>query len=62
MQAQISPGQDEERVKADLEQLLQIGWRLDKDQIQLEKTYHLQRYGKVRVSDELHNQGQANIF
>jgi predicted DNA-binding ArsR family transcriptional regulator len=46
----ISEGQNDAEMKADLESLIENGWKLNEDQIQLEKTYHFKTYTKVAVS------------
>jgi predicted DNA-binding ArsR family transcriptional regulator len=45
----IAEGQNDAEVKADLEALIENGWKLNEDQIQLEKTYHFKTYTKVAV-------------
>lgn len=47
MDPKISEGENEAQVKDDLGALLENGWILDKDQIQLEKTYNFKTYTKV---------------
>ncbi|KAF2476781.1 transcriptional coactivator/pterin dehydratase [Lindgomyces ingoldianus] len=47
MQPKISEGQDESKVKAELEVLLENGWELNGEQIQLGKTYYFKTYTKV---------------
>ncbi|KAF2258666.1 hypothetical protein CC78DRAFT_525900 [Lojkania enalia] len=46
MQPKISEGQDESKIKAELEVLFQNGWKLKEEQI-LEKTYYFKTYTKV---------------
>ncbi|KAF2195981.1 transcriptional coactivator/pterin dehydratase [Delitschia confertaspora ATCC 74209] len=48
MQPKIATGQDEVKVKAELEALVNGGWQLDNEEIQLEKTYHLASYRNVK--------------
>jgi hypothetical protein len=50
MDPKISEGENEAQVKADLKALLENGWKLDEEQIQLEKTYYFKTYTKVAVS------------
>jgi len=59
MQPKISAGQDESKVKAELQELVQSGWQLDHD-IQLEKTYSLKSYRHVKVSERLYITNKAN--
>src|SRR5580692_8977146 len=61
MGPKISVGQDENKVKAELEELVKSGWKLDNDQIQLEKTYYFNSYRNVKVSDELYILIKANL-
>jgi 4a-hydroxytetrahydrobiopterin dehydratase len=51
MQLKIAEGQNDSQVKAEVEALLAKGWKLDEDQIQLEKTYYFKIYTKVLVRD-----------
>lgn len=50
MHPKIAANQDERKVKAELEELVETGWQLDNEEIQLEKTYHLSSYRNVKVS------------
>ena len=54
MEPKISKGQDESKVKTELQALLENGWKLNDEQIQLEKTYHFKTYTKVLVRDPIH--------
>jgi len=38
-----------DRIRADLHVLLENGWKLDEERIQLEKTYNFKTYTKVAV-------------
>ena len=49
MSLKICDGQDRNQVAGVVEALLENGWSLNKDQAQLEKTYFLKTYPKVRV-------------
>jgi 4a-hydroxytetrahydrobiopterin dehydratase len=53
MQPKISKGQDESKVTTELQALLENGWKLNDEQIQLEKTYHFKTYTKVLVIKEI---------
>jgi hypothetical protein len=48
MPLQISEGQDEAEIKAEVEALLPLGWAL-KEESKLEKTYNFKTYTKVAV-------------
>ena len=61
MPPQISEGQNATQVNAELEALLDNGWKLDEEQIQLEKTYHFKTYTKVAVSKSPDCDGKAEI-
>merc|ERR1712036_70858 len=52
MQATISKGEDETKVKGEIKALLENGWTLDEENIKISKTYHLKTYTKVL---DLHN-------
>jgi 4a-hydroxytetrahydrobiopterin dehydratase len=54
MQPKIPEGQDEAKIKGELEALIQNGWKLDEEQIRLEKTYYFKTYTKVIVRESLH--------
>ena len=49
MQATISKGEDETKVKGEIKALLENGWTLDEENIKISKTYHLKTYTKVLV-------------
>jgi hypothetical protein len=53
LQPRISEGEDEFQVKKDLEALVENGWELNEEQIQLERTYYFKTYTKVMVSYQL---------
>lgn len=50
MPPRISEGNNAAQVNAELETLFKNGWKLDEEQIQLEKIYHFKTYTKVAVS------------
>jgi pterin-4a-carbinolamine dehydratase len=50
MDLKISKGENEAQLKSDVTELLKMGWKLDKECIQLEKTYNFKTYTKVAVS------------
>lgn len=62
MQPKIATGQDESKVKAELEGLVDGGWQLDNEEIQLEKTYHLASYRNVKVCSGFCSLNRANGF
>lgn len=45
----IAKGEDEAKVKGEIERLLESEWRLNEEQSQLEKTYYFKAYTKVLV-------------
>ncbi|KAL2056471.1 hypothetical protein ABVK25_003495 [Lepraria finkii] len=47
MQPKFSEGQDESKVMAELEALVEGGWKLDEEQIGIQRTYHFKTYTKV---------------
>jgi hypothetical protein len=49
----ISEGQNQAQVKTDIKELIDKDWKLDQEQIQLEKTYYFKTYTKVTVSRAL---------
>lgn len=51
MQPKIATDQDEGKVRAELEELVDGGWQLDNEEIQLERTYHLSSYRSVKVGN-----------
>jgi len=50
MQPKISTGQDESKVKAELEELVKSGWELDSKEIQIDKIYYFISYDMALVS------------
>ncbi|KAF2752572.1 transcriptional coactivator/pterin dehydratase [Pseudovirgaria hyperparasitica] len=48
MQPKIATGEDENKVKSELEELVSSGWQLDKNEVQVAKTYHLASYRNVK--------------
>ena len=48
-QSKISEMQDESKVKAETKALLEKGWRLDDEEVGLQKTYHFKTYTKALV-------------
>lgn len=61
MQLKFSKGQDESKVTADVNALLESGWELDGKQIGVQKTYHFKTYTKVIVGDLPRSPGISNI-
>src|SRR5450755_1895175 len=51
MQPRFSEGQDESKMMAELRALVENGWKLDAEQIGVQKTYHFNVYTKVLVGD-----------
>lgn len=49
-------------MKAELDALLENGWKLDEEQIRLEKTYHFKTYTKVAVSKTYNGEAKANFL
>lgn len=49
MQPRFSEGQDESKVKVELETLLKNGWQLDSGQSGIQKTYYFKTYAKEMV-------------
>lgn len=61
MQARISEGQDENKVRDEVEALLGNGWRLEGEKV-LKKTYCLKSYTKVMVRDSPYYPSLPNVF
>lgn len=55
----ICDGEDADRMTKDVESLVNRGWALDDQQIELRKTYHFKTYTKVLVGALLHRDGTA---
>lgn len=51
-QPAIAKGEDEAKIKSELNALLETEWKLNDEQIQLEKTYYFKAYTKVLVRNE----------
>ena len=51
MQPKFSEGQDESKMMAELMALVENGWKLDAEQIGVQKTYQFKAYTKVLVGD-----------
>lgn len=49
MQPKFSENQDGGKVMAELDVLVENGWKLDEEQIGVQKTYHFKNYTKVLV-------------
>ena len=62
MQPKFSEGQDESKVMAELEALVEGGWKLDGEQIGIQRTYHFKTYTKVLVGDTTNCHSIAKIF
>jgi 4a-hydroxytetrahydrobiopterin dehydratase len=61
MQLKFSKGQDESKVTADVNALVESGWELDEEQIGVQKTYHFKTYTKVMVGDSTNYHGLSNL-
>ncbi|KAF2752476.1 hypothetical protein EJ05DRAFT_515614 [Pseudovirgaria hyperparasitica] len=56
----IATGEDENKVKSELEELVSSGWQLDKNEVQVAKTYHLASYRNVKfLSLEIMSRSQV---
>lgn len=62
MQPKFSEGQDESKVMAELEALVESGWKLDEEQIGVQRTYHFKTYTKVLVGDSTNCHSLAKNF
>ena len=51
MQPKSSEGQEESKMMAEMMALVENGWKLDAEQIGVQKTYHFKLYTKVLVGD-----------
>lgn len=60
MQPKLSK-QDESEVTPELNSLIESGWKLDEEQIGVQKTYHFKTYTKVLVGVPTSCHGLANI-
>ena len=49
MQLKISHGQDESKIATKVNALIDSGWKLDEEQMSVQKTYYFKTYTKVMV-------------
>ena len=61
LRPRFSEGQDESTMMAELKKLVKNGWKLDENEMGVQKTYHLKNYTKVTVGDSVISQVIPNI-